>query len=391
MANQVANRVTAPEDDHPATIINSSSPQKKKVGSHSHTPECENRAHCETPSRMADSGGRRSTPAFLDRVTDMMYVCGPLSWPSLFATPEDLQSAAAVIARPETASPDAVLAARRLRSAVLHPDSLEPIPLPFRMAAHVPVNTVLLLGMLTATTPLGTGAWQFANATFNALQFYANRNASNPVSDSQLAASYIGAMASSVCVGVALRYATRAPAASPPPSWRLRAAQLAVPFLAAAAGKPLQIGLMRADEVASGVAVFDEDGAARGVSRVAGAAAIGMTLAVRVVYLAPMLYLPLIQAALVRRVALLRSRPGLAAQAVCYTGITALSSALVTPVCMALFDQWASLPVSVLEPELQALVRIHRLPVSADSEGSLSTSPGSPGEPVRRLFFNKGL
>lgn len=124
---------------------------------------------------MGDSGGRRSTPAFLDRVKEMMYVCGPPSWASLFATSADLDAAARVLERPEAASPHAVVAARRLRSAVLHPDSLQPIPLPFRMAAHVPVNTALLLGMLTATSPLGTGAWQFANATFNALQFYANR------------------------------------------------------------------------------------------------------------------------------------------------------------------------------------------------------------------------
>lgn len=201
-------------------------------------------------------------------------------------------------------------------------------------------------------------------------------------------------MASSVCVGVALRYATKTPVASPPPSWKLRAAQLAVPFLAAVAGKPLQIGLMRADEVVSGVAVFDEDGAARGLSRVAGTAAVGMTLAVRVVYLAPMLYLPLVQAALVRRVPTLHGRPAL--QALCYAGVTALSSALVTPVCMALFDQWASLPVSVLEPELQGLVRLPEKSPRAVGELADGTTEGSSSDmpvarPVHRLYFNKGL
>ena len=148
--------------------------------------------------------------------------------------------------------------------------------------------------------------------------------------------------------------------------------QLAVPFLAAAAGKPLQIGVMRSDELSAGITVFDEDGVARGLSRRAGAAAIGMTLAVRMVYLAPILYLPWVQAALLRRSAALRARPVL--QALCYTGITSLSSALVTPVCMALFDQWASLPSSVLEPELRELKR-----------------QNGTGSDVRRLYFNKGL
>ena len=123
---------------------------------------------------MGDAGGRKPTPSFLDRVSDMMYMCGPLSWPTLLASQTDLDAAAAVI-KCEDSPPGAVVAARRLRAAVLHPDTHEPIPLPFRMAAHVPVNTALLLGMLTAQTPFGTGAWQFLNATFNAAQFYANR------------------------------------------------------------------------------------------------------------------------------------------------------------------------------------------------------------------------
>lgn len=264
-----------------------------------------------------------------------------------------------------------MLAAQRLRSAVLHPDTQQPIPLPFRMAAHVPVNTALLLGMLLTRSPLGTGAWQFVNATYNALQFYANRNASNHVTDGQLLASYIGATTSSVGVGVALRYAISTPRNAFLIGWRLRIAQIAVPFVAAVSGKPLQIGLMRSDELTSGVAVFDEDGTNRGLSRIAGASAVCMTLAVRTVYLAPMLYLPFLQEALLSQFKTMQSRPLL--RAFSFTLMTALSSAIVTPICMALFDQWASLPVYMFEDDIR--------------ERCLESS----GEPVRRLYFNKGL
>ena len=147
--------------------------------------------------------------------------------------------------------------------------------------------------------------------------------------------------------------------------------QLVVPFAAAAAGKPLQIGLMRSDEISKGVTVFDEDGEPRGFSRIAGMASIGMTLAVRIVYLVPMLYLPLVQDAVVRRYSIIKTRPY--AQALFFVGMTALSSAFVTPVCMALFDQWSSLPVGMLEPDLQGLVRQNDRGV------------------VKTLFFNKGL
>lgn len=207
------------------------------------------------------------------------------------------------------------------------------------MAAHVPVNTLLLLGMLTASTPATVALSQLANQTFNAAQFYANRNGSNAVSNAQLAASFIGAVTASISVGVALH---RALSGSP----RLRAA---VPFLAAAAAKPVQIGLMRSDEVSSGVKVYDAQGVCVGTSVTAGRAAVAMTVATRTIYLLPMLYLPPLQRGLESTMPLLRSSK--AAGLVSYAAVTALSSAYVTPLCMAIFDQRASMNATALEDE----------------------------------------
>lgn len=57
--------------------------------------------------------------------------------------------------------------ARTVCGAVLHPDTGKPILWPFRMAAHVPMNVILLVGMLSSRQPAASAFWQFANQSFN--------------------------------------------------------------------------------------------------------------------------------------------------------------------------------------------------------------------------------
>jgi hypothetical protein len=152
------------------------------------------------------------------------------------------------------------------------------------------------------------------------------------------------------------------------------------PFLAASAAKPLQIGLMRADEWRAGIDVYDGDGALRGRSVAAGRWAVGATIACRTLYLFPMLYLPYLHAALEAR--WLPAASGAAAaggsgrarlaSSLLYLGLAGLSSAYATPACMAIFEQRSSLPVAALEPAFAGLL-------------------DASGRPVERLFFNKGL
>jgi len=354
---------------------------------------------------------RASGKTYWQRFNDMLHVCGPQSWPHLLSSARDLGEAADLLRRaseaPGSVDCSAVERARRLQDATLHPDTGKPIHLPFRMAAHVPVNTLLLIGMLTAASPPAVGAWQFLNQSFNAAQFYANRNASNEVADSTLAASYLGAVASAVGVGVGLSRwadAAAARAAAAGVSAALpRHIRTLTPFLAAAAAKPLQIGLMRQDEWRHGVEVSDADGRVRGRSVAAGRWAILTTIATRTIYLAPMLYLPYLHAAMAGALRLEAGGAGAGASAGSgtasaagrgvgrYVGaprgvasmallvaLTALSSAYVTPACMAIFDRQSSLPVAELEPEFHGLARSRAL-----GDG--------PQVSVERLYFNKGL
>ena len=340
---------------------------------------------------------------FFGRFREQLHTCGPQSWPSLFATAADIDAARKTVAAADLRRAAAALhthtvssfipissaesssaadadaeAARRLLAAVCHPDTLQPIPIPLRMAAHVPVNTLLLIGMLGATSPWATGAWQFMNATFNAAQYYANRNATNHVPNGVLATSYASAMVTSVAAGVGLRAALNQAAAAaahlPEHAPRRRLAYIggaSVAFLAAAAGKPFQIGCMRQDEWRQGVAVFDDDGLERGHSRLAGRAAVAMTVATRTVYLLPMLWLPLL------RDAMFRALPRLAASPVgggaAYTALVALHSAYATPLCMALFGQRTWMEADALEADFRGLTLL------------------SSGGDVTRLWFNKGL
>jgi hypothetical protein len=102
----------------------------------------------------------------------------------------------------------------------------------------------------------------------------------------------------------------------------------------------------------------------------AGRAAVGMTIATRVIYLAPMLWMPLVQTAMERAIPVLRTNRTLSIAS--YVVHAAINSAFVTPLCIAMFDQRASLPASALEPQFQGL---------QDRNGKL----------VEKLHFNKGL
>jgi hypothetical protein len=310
----------------------------------------------------------RRRSSFAERFQEMLYICGPQSWSTLLASEAEIQSAREILSS-STADALHKQDAARLCAAALNPDTGLPIPVPFRMAAHVPVNTMLLIGMMSARTPLANGFWQFANQSFNALQFFANRNASNKVSVTNVLCSYLGAVVSSVGASVLLSRVLQTS-----PSWLAPGARnaslLLVPFLGAVAGKPLQIGLMRRDELSYGVHVFNDSGDLLGLSVKAGQAAVAMTIFVRTIYLAPMIYIPFLFEWMKSHSPLLRTSK--IASAGTYVAITAASSTLFTPACMAIFDQRSSLPVQEVEPEIQQAWRMTT-------------------HSMDRVYFNKGL
>lgn len=157
--------------------------------------------------------------------------------------------------------------AKQLVDTILHPDTKEKIPWPFRMNAHVPMNTILLIGMLSPGL-YSMMFWQFMNQSFNLCQYYANRNATNFISNESLAKSYVGALVTSVGSVYALnsimeRMSAKSRSLSPLAMHsRIKVLSLfarSIPFLSVAVSKPLQIGFMRQDEMRLGVNIRDDN------------------------------------------------------------------------------------------------------------------------------------
>lgn len=146
--------------------------------------------------------------------------------------------------------------AKKLRDAIIHPDTNEIIPRPLRMSGWLPYNGPICVGALMATTTPWILFFQWANQTQNALVNYANRNATQPQDMSTVLAGYFGAVGGAVGVSVGLKTAIER-------SRRLSLAQklsaqrfVALPGIVAAA--IINVVLMRQSELATGIDVYYE-------------------------------------------------------------------------------------------------------------------------------------
>ena len=104
----------------------------------------------------------------------MWEICGPASWRTLLTSDDELKRAIELIDSykkgtvKEDVTEEQLWSAKQIKDTIIHPDSGEKIPLPFRMSCHVLANTILLLGMLSASNVATNVFWQFANQSFNA-------------------------------------------------------------------------------------------------------------------------------------------------------------------------------------------------------------------------------
>ena len=215
----------------------------------------EGRKDEQTQSQQHDFEISKPTSCFQTRFWNMWDVCGPGSWKSLFVSNGEIQRCKNMIERKHTTEEeeeeesDDVKWARYVMKATTHPDTGDTIFLPFRMAAHVPCNTMLLLAMLNARTRTQHFVAQAANQAFNAAQFYANRNATNTVDDKTLAVATVGAVSGAMAtVSLFDRLIARVQTTNIRPG-RLAALKLFMPLVCAAAAKPFQICVMRSDEI----------------------------------------------------------------------------------------------------------------------------------------------
>jgi tricarboxylate carrier len=241
--------------------------------------------------------------------------------------------------------PDEYEEALRIKHAIVHPDTGKPVLTPLRVSMIVPMNMAVDCAMILANSTSTTVLAQWLNQTYNALHYYANRNASNDDTTEQRIAAYVGATASSVVASLGIRrWAKRLGNASYAPV----VARLG-PFAAVAAADLLNLSIMRQSEYLKGVHVYDENGDYVGKSKRCGALAVSSCIAGRIFAAAPILIVPpLIVQRLETKPWMVR-RPWLKLPIL----LTLVGSAIQfsVPLTFGLFRQTAQLPVQYLEPE----------------------------------------
>ncbi|KAK2039924.1 tricarboxylate carrier [Colletotrichum somersetense] len=256
--------------------------------------------------------------------------------------------------------------AKKVVDSTLHPDTGEPVLLPFRMSAFVLSNLVVTAGMLQpGLGTAGTIAWQVVNQSLNVAINSANANKSSPLSWRKLGESY--AMAVSVSCGVAVGLNKLVPRLrNLTPATRTTLTRL-VPFAAVASAGFLNVLLMRGEEMRTGIDVFpvvsdagragkeNEGGEAAGQpqslgrSKKAAQIAVGETAASRVFNSTPIMVIPPLVLVRLQQQQWLKQRPRLVVPI--NLGLILVTSYAVLPLALAVFPQRQSISADKLEPE----------------------------------------
>ncbi|PNS15210.1 hypothetical protein CAC42_8211 [Sphaceloma murrayae] len=178
---------------------------------------------------------------------------------TLFVSNAGLEHAKSLVAaykqgRIQHMTPD-LWKAKKIVDSTLHPDTGEPVFLPFRMSCFVISNLVVTGGMLTPNlSTLGTLGWQITNQSLNVGINASNANKSTPLSTSGLVKSYLLAVSASCSVALGLNaLVPRLKKVSP--STKLVLGRL-VPFAAVASAGILNVFLMRGEEIRRGIDIY---------------------------------------------------------------------------------------------------------------------------------------
>ncbi|KAK3067048.1 Sideroflexin FSF1 [Teratosphaeriaceae sp. CCFEE 6253] len=252
--------------------------------------------------------------------------------------------------------------AKKLVDSTLHPDTGEPVLLPFRMSCFVLSNLIVTAGMLSPNlSTTGTVAWQWANQSLNVAINSANANKSTAITTSQLLQNYFLAVGASCGVAVGLnsivpRLRRLSPAA------RMTLGRL-VPFAAVASAGALNVFLMRGEEIRRGIDIFPCESAVQrqkreganqpleslGKSKKAATLAVGETALSRVFNATPIMVLPPLILVRLQKQEWLRRQPRLALPV--NLGLIFTTSVFALPLALAAFPQRQAVSVSTLEPE----------------------------------------
>ncbi|XP_067037758.1 sideroflexin-5-like isoform X2 [Acropora muricata] len=218
--------------------------------------------------------------------------------------------------------------ARKVKEAIIHPDTGKKIFMPFRMSGYVPFGTVTVLGMLLPAPSLPTVIfWQWMNQSHNAAVNYSNRNASK--------------------LGLTT-LVKRARISNP--SMKALLQQL-VAYPATATANVCNVVLMRNHELFTGIEVKDRNGNVVGTSKIAAQKAVFETTLTRVFLPLPALVIPPLVMQFLERTKFLMKRPRLHFPVQVLVCVASFGFGL--PLAIALFPQISKVSPSTLEPEIQ--------------------------------------
>ncbi|KAF2843569.1 Tricarboxylate/iron carrier [Patellaria atrata CBS 101060] len=251
---------------------------------------------------------------------------------------------------------------KKIIDSTLHPDTGEPVFLPFRMSCFAISNLVVTAGMLTpGLGTAGTVGWQVANQSLNVAINYSNANKSTPLTTGQIVQSYFAAVTASCGVALGLnalvpRLKRLSPAAKTTLS-RL------VPFAAVATAGVLNVFLMRGEEIRRGIDVFPllseeekekvEKGEKQiqslGKSKKAATLAVGETAASRIFNATPIMVLPPLILVRLQRMEWLKQRPRMVLPV--NLGLILGIQIFALPLALAVFPQRQAVSAKTLEEE----------------------------------------
>uniref|UniRef100_A0A6B2LBG6 Sidoreflexin n=1 Tax=Arcella intermedia TaxID=1963864 RepID=A0A6B2LBG6_9EUKA len=293
---------------------------------------------------------------------------------TLFTTKLQIENAKKVIEEYNTKGiipqndPEQLWAAQKIKDTILHPDTNEIIPLPFRVSAFVPANTLICLGMLLPGAGIWNQVfWQWINQSYNICLNHSNRNASNPMSNQELLGTYAAAVLTSCGVAVGFgRGAQKLPVSA----GMKNIITMLVPFFSVSIAGIVNVFLMRRNEISQGINLKTEDGTVVGKSKIAGFSACKMVATSRIVTSIPVLTLVPFTLNALMQTQWLKARPHMVNVVNIALIIVALQTAL--PAAIALFPQTMRVSTDKLEPTFQNL---------KDPQGNK----------IQYLYYNRGL
>jgi len=265
---------------------------------------------------------------------------------------------------------DVLWAAKKVLDTTIHPDTGEKIPLPFRVSAFVPMNTLITFGMLLPGAGLANQVfWQWINQSYNLCLNHANRNASNHMSYQEIAGTYFAAVIASCGAALGLGWGVKKATFLTPAAGNI--VNMMIPFVSVTTAGLINVFLMRRNEIIKGINVKTSDGTVMAKSQKAGLEACKMVALSRVVTAVPVLtVVPLLNNYL-RNTTWMKARRWL--EIPIYLSLLVIGLQAGLPFAIALFPQTVQVPVTSLESQFHNVV-----------------DPAS-GKKLDVLYYNRGL